>query len=253
MKKTQRWFTVCLTLLCAPLSGMSAEEDAGRIVRESFNYMRGKSSVSTVEMTIHRPDWERRMTIRGWTKGEKDSIFRIIAPPRDSGNGSLKKGGEMWTYNPKINRVIKLPPSMMSQSWMGSDFSNNDLARSDSLLHDYDHFLEGIESHEGKTVYVIRSEPRPMAPVIWGMQRLRIREDQVLLSQIFYDEDREPVKRLVAESIQMMSGRMFPRRMTMHKVDEPDSYTAVEYVEIQFPDSLPDNLFTITSLKTLRR
>lgn len=253
MKKRRIWFAGCLALLWLGLPGASAEDDGARIVRESFNYMRGKSSASTVEMTIHRPDWERRMTIRGWTKGEKDSIFRITAPPRDSGNGSLKKGSEMWTYNPKINRVIKLPPSMMSQSWMGSDFSNNDLAKSDSLLHDYDHFLEGTESHEGKTVYVIRSEPRPMAPVIWGMQRLRIREDHVLLEQVFFDEDRKPVKRLSADSIQMMSGRMFPRRMTMRKVDEPNAFTAVEYTEIEFLDSLPDSLFTITSLKTLKR
>jgi outer membrane lipoprotein-sorting protein len=237
----------------AGLAGASSLEDGARIVRESFNHMRGKSSVSTVEMIIHRPDWERRMTLRGWTKGEKESIFRITAPPRDRGNGTLKKGSEMWTYSPKINRVIKLPPSMMSQSWMGSDFSNNDLAKSDSLLHDYDHYLEGTETHEGRTVYVIRSEPRPRAPVIWGMQRLKIREDQVLLEQVFYDEDRRPVKRLASEGIQMMSGRMFPRRMTMQKVDEPGSYTAIVYKEIAFLDTLPDRLFTITSLRTVRR
>lgn len=253
MKKTWRWAMGCAALLWVGLTGASAEDDAGRILRESFNYMRGKSSASTVEMTIHRPGWERRMTLRGWTRGEKDSIFRIVAPPKDSGNGTLKKGGEMWTYNPKVNRVIKLPPSMMSQSWMGSDFSNNDLAKSDSLIHDYNHFLEGTERHEGKTVYVIRSEPLPRAPVIWGMQRLRIREDLVLLEQVFYDEERKPVKRLVSESLQMMSGRIFPRRMTMRKVDEPGSFTAVEYIEIEFPDSLPDDLFTLTSLKTLKR
>lgn len=243
----------CLLLLWAGIAGAASDEDAWRILRESFNYMRGKSSASTVEMTIHRPGWERRMTLRGWTQGERDSIFRVVSPPRDSGNGTLKKGAEMWTYNPKVNRVIKLPPSMMSQSWMGSDFSNDDLAKSDSLLHDYAHFLEGTERHEGKTVYLIRSEPLPRAPVIWGLQRLKIREDLVLLEQVFYDEDRQPVKILVSESLQMMSGRIFPRRMTMRKVDAPGSFTAVEYLEIRFLESLPDDLFTITSLKTLKR
>lgn len=248
-----RMFPGCLVLLWIGLATASAGDDGARIVREAFNYMRGKSSAATVEMIIHRPDWERRMTLRGWTQGETDSLFRIVAPPRDSGNGTLKKGGEMWTYNPKVNRVIKLPPSMMSQSWMGSDFSNNDLAKSDSLLHDYDHYLEGTERIEGKTVYVVRSEPLPRAPVIWGMQRLRIREDYVLLEQVFYDEDLKPVKHLVSEDIQMMGGRLVPRRMIMRKVDDPGAYTAVEYREIEFLDSLPDSLFTITALKTARR
>jgi outer membrane lipoprotein-sorting protein len=128
-------------------------------------------------MTIHRPDWERSLTIKAWTRGEKDSIFFILTPPKDVGNGTLKRGREMWIYNPKVNRVIKLPPSMMSQAWMGSDFSNNDLAKSDSILEDYTHLLEGVETHEGKKVYVVKSTPKPAAPVVWGMQRLKIRED----------------------------------------------------------------------------
>ena len=108
--------------------------NANQLVEDSFNYVRGKASVSTVMMTIHRPDWQRKMTIRAWTRGQKESLFYIDAPPKDHGNGTLKKGREMWIYNPKVNRVIKVPPSMMSQSWMGSDFSNNDLSKSDSLL-----------------------------------------------------------------------------------------------------------------------
>ena len=98
-------------------------EDVLALVKEAVDYYRGKASIATVGMTIHRPEWERTMTIKAWTKGQKDSLFFISAPPKDEGNGTLKKGREMWTYNPKINRVIKLPPSMMSQAWMGSDFS----------------------------------------------------------------------------------------------------------------------------------
>ena len=242
-------------LLLPPSQSVAADAspDAATLIRASFDHYRGKASRADVEMVIHRPAWERRMRMLGWTKGTDKSLIRITAPAKDEGNGTLKNGSDMWTYNPKINRVIKLPPSMMSQSWMGSDFSNNDLAKSDSLLHDYDHYLEGTETHEGRTVYVIRSEPRPRAPVIWGMQRLKIREDQVLLEQVFYDEDGRPVKRLASEGIQMMSGRMFPRRMTMQKVDEPGSYTAIVYKEIAFLDTLPDRLFTITSLRTVRR
>jgi outer membrane lipoprotein-sorting protein len=117
------WWSAFIVLVC-PVGGANAQ-DAQALVEESFNYLRGKTSISTVSMTIHRKDWERVMTIRAWTKGEDESIFWIASPPKDYGNGTLKKGEQMWIYNPKVNRVIKIPPSMMSQAWMGSDFSNN--------------------------------------------------------------------------------------------------------------------------------
>lgn len=109
-----------LTILMLPLGAFAL--DARDIVEKSYHYMRGDSSYSVVEMLIHRPDFERSMTIKAWSKGRSDALFTIISPKKDTGNGTLKKGRQMWTYNPKINRVIKLPPSMMSQSWMGSDF-----------------------------------------------------------------------------------------------------------------------------------
>jgi outer membrane lipoprotein-sorting protein len=167
-----------LALLLMPLPALAAETlNAAVLVENSFKYMRGNASIATVIMTIHRPDWERKMTIKAWTRGKVDSLFYIQFPPKDRGNGTLKKSREMWLYNPKINRVIKVPPSMMSQSWMGSDFSNNDLAKSDSFVNDYTHSLVDTEIHEGKNVYVIKSMPKPDAPVIWGMQVLKIRQD----------------------------------------------------------------------------
>jgi len=224
-------------------------QDAQALVEDSFNYLRGKASVSTVVMTIHRPDWERQVTIKAWTIGEKDSLFRITAPPKDHGNGTLKKGREMWMYNPKVNRVIKLPPSMMSQAWMGSDFSNNDLAKSDSMIHDYIHTITGTETHEGKTVYLIDSIPKPDAPVVWGMQKLKIREDHVFLFQAFYDEDLEQVKALTFLEIQMIGGRMYPKKWKMQKADESDRYTIVEYNDLIFKKELPMRLFTLSNLR----
>ncbi|MGD9078862.1 MAG: outer membrane lipoprotein-sorting protein [Desulfobacterales bacterium] len=227
--------------------------DANEIVRYGFDYWRGKASVGTVQMLIHHEDWERRMTIKAWTRGQKDSLFYISAPPKDYGNGTLKRGREMWLFNPKVNRVIKVPPSMMSQSWMGSDFSNNDLAKSDSLLLDYDHSISGTETHEGKKVYVIKSMPKPNAPVVWGMQRLKIREDHIWLSEEFFDEDLQPVKIMSAMEIQMLGGKLFPKVWRMRKVDETDRYTQLTYESLEFKSSLPDRLFTLSSLKQSRR
>jgi outer membrane lipoprotein-sorting protein len=227
--------------------------DANSLVEDSFNYMRDKSSISEVVMTVHRPDWERKMTIKAWTRGQRDSLFYIEAPPKDRGNGTLKKGREMWMYNPKINRVIKVPPSMMSQSWMGSDFSNNDLAKSDSLLTDYVHTVTGTEIHHGLKVYLIKSMPKPQAPVVWGMQKLKIREDLIWLSQEFFDEDLQPVKAMTTLEIQMLGGKLYPKVWRMRKVDETDKYTELNYASLKFKTALPDNLFTLTSLKKTRR
>jgi len=234
-----------LTLLC----GASHAMDAATLVRDAVNYYRGSASYAVVEMTIHRPAWERNLTIKAWTKGQKDSLFTIIAPPKDNGNGTLKKGKEMWIFNPKVNRVIKLPPSMMSQSWMGSDFSNNDLAKSDSIIDEYTHKITATETHEGKKVYVVTSMPKPDAPVVWGMQKLWIREDLVFLKEEFYDEDLKPVKVMTGSQIKMLSGRLFPRIWRMRKSDREDEYTMLEYKELEFKENLPADLFTLSSLK----
>jgi len=229
-----------------------AEPDAAAIVQASIDYYRGPFSVSVVEMIIHRPDWERTMTIKGWTRGQKDSVFTVIAPAKDKGNATLKRGPEMWTYNPKVNRTIKIPPSMMSQSWMGSDFSNNDLAKSDSILEDYTHRLIAVEHEEGKKVYVIESVPKPKAPVVWGMQKLRIRADHILLSEEFYDENRLLVKSMTGRDIRMLGGKLFPKVWRMQKADKTGEYTLLDYRELSFPELLPSRIFTLSALKTLR-
>ncbi len=234
-------------------SAVSWAQNANDLVVSTFNYMRGKASISTVEMIIHRPDWERRMTIKAWTKGEKDSLFFIIAPPKDNGNGTLKKGREMWMFNPKVNRVIKLPPSMMSQAWMGSDFSNNDLAKSDSLIYDYIHKITDTKTLDGKKVYFIESTPKPDAPVVWGMLKLKIREDRILLSEAFYDEDLEPVKAMTTLDIQMLGGKLYPKIWKMQKADTKDEYTLLNYKALSFEPDLPEQLFTVSNLKNPRR
>ena len=252
VRKSIITYSLSLIIIIAFFTTAKAQ-DAHSLVKASFNYMRGNASVAIVQMTIHRPGWERNMTIKAWTKGQKESLFRIIAPPKDDGNGTLKKGREMWIYNPKINRVIKLPPSMMSQSWMGSDFSNNDLSKTDSILNDYMHKLTGTENTEGKKVYIIESIPKPEAPVVWGMQILKIREDNIILSQEFFDEEFKPVKKMTGFQIQMLGGKLFPRVWRMQKTDAKDKYTELTYKELAFREKLDKSLFTVSNLRNPRR
>ena len=158
----------------------------------------------------------------------------------------------MWIYNPKVNQVIKLPPSMMSQSWQGSDFSNNDLAKSDTILEDYTHQLIGTETIDNMTAYVIKSIPKPEAAVVWGMLKLYIRKDMILIREEFYDEDLKPVKIMTIEKIGMMGGKLYPLQWKMAKADAKDAYTRIDYESLDFSVKLPDRLFTISSLQEPR-
>ena len=238
MIKRIAWFLIISIFgaFWGPYSNLFAQ-DAQQLVEDSFNYVRGKASISTVNMIIHRPDWQRKMKIKAWTRGQKDSLFYIDAPPKDHGNGTLKKGRQMWMFNPKVNRVIKVPPSMMAQSWMGSDFSNNDLAKSDSLLSDYTHAIIGKQA----------------APVIWGMQRLKVRQDLIWLSQEFFDEELQPVKSMTTLEIQMLGGRRFPKVWRMQKSDEIDEFTQLSYESLVFRPNLSDSIFTLANLRKPQR
>lgn len=245
-----------LSLIIFLFTGLHAHadsQDAQSLVEAAFHYMRDTASVSRVDMTVHRPDWQRTFTIEAWTLGENYSLFRIIAPAKDNGNGTLKKGRQMWMYNPKINRIIKLPPSLMSQSWMGSDFSNNDLAKSDTLIHEYTHTIVGTEFIQGKKIYLIKSIPKPEAPVVWGMQKLKIREDHIFLEQAFFDEDHKLVKILKFLDIQMLGGKLYPKKLLMQRADEKDKNTRVEYKTLVFKDNLPPAMFTLSNLKNPKR
>ncbi len=232
-------------------TGLSIAQEltARELIRGNLNYMRGTTSVATVEMTVHRPDWQRVSRIKVWTRGEQDSLFTLMAPPKDKGNGTLKLDKNMWTFNPKVNRVIQLPPSMMARAWMGSDFSNNDLAKSDSVIDDYEHTLIGIETLDGKDVYVIKSIPRPEAAVIWGMLTFKIREDLIPIEEIFYDEDLAPVKILEFSQVEMLGNRLLPRVMKMYKAESPEEYTLVEYRSLNFDVELKGRRFTLAALK----
>jgi outer membrane lipoprotein-sorting protein len=236
-------------ILSFTVNSYATDDDAMGIVKKAFDYWRGKASISTIVMSIHRSGWSRSMTINNWTRGDSDSLFVITDPAKDRGNGTLKVGKGMWIYNPKVNRIIKLPPSMMSQGWQGSDFSNNDLAKTDSLINDYVHTLGETKNIEGKKVFIIKSVPKDEAPVIWGMLELTIREDNVLLKEVFFDEELLPVKVLTAWDIQMTGNKLFPMRWKMQKSDATDEYTSLVYEKLVFKDGLEPGIFTRANLK----
>ena len=188
----------------------------------------------------------------GFTRGREDALIRFTAPARDAGNATLKLGPSMWIYTPKLNQVIKLPASMMAQSWMGSDFSYNDLAKSDQIVDDYDHKLIATAESNGHTEYTVESVPKPDAPIVWGKQRLKIRDDLVLLEEAFYDQDMLLVKRLESTMIGPLGGRPYPVIMRMTDLSEEDHWTELRYTDAAFDLELPEYLFSLSNLSNPR-
>jgi outer membrane lipoprotein-sorting protein len=229
-----------------------SERDATEIVRAAVNHWRGLSSDSVMTMVIHRPDWERSMTMRAWTKGDDRSLVRVLEPKKDRGNGTLTDDDNMWTFSPKVNRVIKIPSSMMGQSWMGSDFSNKDVARADDIIDQYDHTILSIEQDEDVTIYEIQSIPHEDAAVVWGREVLRIRDDHVVITHSFFDQDGELVKSLESLEIGEMGGRVIALRQRMGKIEKPDEWTEIAVVSVNYNVDLTDNLFTLANLRNPR-
>jgi outer membrane lipoprotein-sorting protein len=147
------WKWIATGFFLCWMQGTLAEDlTAADIVRKAMDHYRGQTSYSEMTMVIHRPDWQREMTMRAWTEGHKQTLVRVTQPPKDAGNGTLTVDGNMWTFTPKINRVIKVPSSMMSQNWMGSDFSNKDISKDTAIIEQYDHTLLQLSEHDGHQV-----------------------------------------------------------------------------------------------------
>ena len=236
----------------APQAAAASEQapDPYELIAATIDQTRGLSSYTEMRMRVHRPGWERSSSLVAWTRGRADALIRFTAPAKDAGNATLKQGEKMWTYTPKLNRVVRLPFSLMSQSWAGSDFSYNDLSRTDQLLHSYQLALVGVAEADGHRAYSIEAIPRDDAPVVWGKELWVVRDDHILLSQTFYDQEFQPLKRMETLDIKRLGGRLMPARMRMSKLDEPDRYTELEYLQAEFDVQLEDRIFTTFSLRS---
>ena len=230
--------------------GETKAPDPYELIAAAIDNSRSTTSYAELRMSIHRPEWQRTSAIVAWTRGRSDALVRFTEPAKDAGNALLQNGEKMWTYTPKLNRVIRLPFSMMSQEWAGSDFSYNDLSRSDNVLHHYQLAIVDVGEADGRIVYTIEAVPYDTAPVVWGKEDWVVRDDSVLLSQTFYDQDLKPLKLLETLEIREVDGRTVGTRMRMSKLDESDHYTEMEFIDMDFDLPLEDRLFTTFTLQS---
>src|SRR6476661_5077138 len=200
---------LCSSLYC---SGQTAAE----IVKKADDKMHGLSSHAIITITTIRPSWSREMTVETWAKGPELAMIMVRSPARDKGIVYLKRKKEVWNWIPSLEKIIKLPPSMMSQSWMGTDFTNDDLVKESSLVNDYDHSIIGDTTIDNRNCYIIQMIPKAEAAVVWGKLLVCIdKKDFLELHTRFYDEDGALINILNTYDVKLMDGRLIPTRFEM--------------------------------------
>lgn len=227
---------------------------ASEIIRKADEKFRGeKSSIMEMSMTIVRPSWQRTVSFRSWTKGSDYALTLITAPAKEKGQTFLKRENEMWSWNPSISRMIKLPPSMMSQGWMGSDYTNDDIMRESSLTKDYSHKLLREETYNGRPCYVIEMMALEDADVSWGKQvRWVDRDNFLFLKSELYDEDGYLVRTEIGSELKTMDGRLITTRLELIPADEEGNKTVVQIENIKFNPQIEDSFFSIQNMKKVR-
>jgi outer membrane lipoprotein-sorting protein len=228
--------------------------DAKEIVRQAdARYNGEKSSYSEMSMSIIRPTYQRSLSFKSWATKEGDALTLITAPAREKGQSFLKNGNNIWYWNPTIQRLIKLPPSMLSQGYMGSDFTIDDILKESSLVKDYTHKLLKQEAITGATCHVIELTPLNNAAVVWGMIKLWITvQDGLMVKSEYYDEDGFLVKTHVASEPKRFDGRLLPSVMDIIPADEPGHKTRITLLTIRFNEAYPASFFTQQTMKRIK-
>jgi outer membrane lipoprotein-sorting protein len=240
-------FILCWHTLWA--QGLSAEA----IVRKTDANMRGNTLQAEMVIKTIRPTWTREMGVKTWMKGKDYAMILINAPAKDKGVAFLKRKKEVWNWVPTLERSIKLPPSMMSQSWMGTDFTNDDLVKESSIVEDYTHVLGADTLIRGMTCYTVYMTPRPGAAVVWGKLMMYVDKQHFVEVHVkFFDEDGMLVNIMNSLEIKMMGGRMIPTRVEMIPMDKKNQKTEIIYRNLVFDKPISDDFFTLQQLKNLR-
>ena len=225
-------------------------QDAKQIVTKAEDNIRGLSSVTEMTILVKRPTWSRSMSIKSWSKGEQYSLMVVTAPAKDAGTVFLKRVKEIWNWLPNIERVVKLPPSMMAQSWMGTDLTNDDLVKASSRIDDYTHKIVGDSLIEGRKCWKIEMIPLASAAVVWSKVNMWIdQRDYLELRLEFFDEDNKLVNVMQGSDIKTIGGRVMPVKLEMIPVQKKGQETIITYNSATFNQPISVDFFTTQNMK----
>ena len=242
-----------VTLILVGLSGYSQDLTAKQIIVKADNLQRGESNRGEMSMTIIRPKWQRAIKMKVWSKGRDYSMTYITSPAKDKGQVFLKRKNEMWNWVPSISRMIKIPPSMMSQGWMGSDYSNDDILKESSIVVDYTHKLIGSEKVDGIDCYKIELTPKEDATVVWGKVIKWVSKDGFWqMKNEYFDEDNELVRTEKASKIKQFGDRKLPSYLEIIPADKPGQKTVVNILKSEFNVKLDEGFFSQQNMRRIR-
>lgn len=244
---------IYLCIVFLGMAGLAQADSASEIITKADLKMRGQSSYTEMTMQIVRPSWTRSMSMKAWTKEQNYSLVLVTAPAQDKGSSSLKRFKEMWNWVPNIERIIKIAPSMLGQSWMGSDFTNDDLINQSSIVVDYTHKLIKEEVFDKAPCWVVEATPKPNAPVVWGKQVIWISKGEYNMRKVeYYDEFEDLINTMSTFDVKILGGRKIPARQEMQPEDKPDQKTVLLYHKAQFNFDIPTDFFSQKNMRDLR-
>jgi len=237
----------CLLIGVATVSAASL--DLAALIRQVEQQYSGDSSEIELEMTIRTGHWERYLRMESWSLGRERFLVRILAPAKEKGVATLKVDREVWNYLPKVDRVIRIPPSMMGGAWMGSHITNDDLVKANHIDEDYDFSLLSEDAQS----WTIEGIPKPEAPVIWGKIIYRLQKQPLVPLEVeYFDEEAVLVRRIRFDDVQTVSGRTIPLRMSVLPVEKPEELTIMHYQKVKFDVDLSESDFSLGRLKGRR-
>ena len=247
MKLLSQCLLFFFLLICGvPLANALDLRELLRTVEEQYS---GESSEIEVEMTVKTGHWERQLTMQSWSLGRERFLVRILDPAKEKGVATLKVEREVWNYLPKVDRVIRIPPSMMGGAWMGSHITNDDLVKANHIDEDYTFSLLS----EDQATWTIKGVARPEAPVIWGEIVYQLQKQPLVPLKIeYFDEEGLLVRQIVFDDVQTVSGRTIPLRMSVLPVEKPQEKTVMHYRKVQFDVTLTEDYFSLRQLKGRR-
>jgi len=243
-----------LLVILAPTAVLAQSDtlDVRQVMDRMDRLYRSQRSYSEVEMVVTNPNWERSMRLEIWGEGLKKTFIAINSPKKDAGIATLRLGNEMWNYFPKIDKVMKVPPSMMMGAWMGSDFTNDDLVKESTFLEDYDARAVAPPDAEAGLAYfdLVAKED---APTVWGRIEIVVqRQDLIPLRQVYYDEDGRKMRRMDFLQVRDLGGRRVPTLIEIVPLHKEGHKTAFRYMQAQFDGEIEPELFTLRNLRQKR-